>query len=62
MQLGDDVPDISVHPDGEEENTGYLTEYQQQPQVMDTNISKTLDDVKRWNVSVTQVTYSTLLI
>ena len=42
VQLCDDVPYIRVHPDWEQDNSGYLTEHQQQPQVVDTDIMKTL--------------------
>ena len=42
MQLGDDVPYVCVHPDWKQHNSGYLTEHQQQSQVVDTNITKTL--------------------
>ena len=42
VQLGDELPDVSVHPEGEEENAGQLAEQKQQTQMMDMNLLHTL--------------------
>ena len=42
VQLGDELPDVSVHPEGEEEDAGQLAEQKQQTQMMDMNLLHTL--------------------
>lgn len=42
MQLRDELPDIGVHPEGEEEDAGQLAEQKQQTQMVDMNLLHTL--------------------
>ena len=42
MQLCDELPDIGVHPEGEEEDAGQLAEQKQQTQMVDMNLLHTL--------------------
>jgi len=44
VEVSDDVPDVSVHPQREEEHTGQLTQGQQQSQVVDVDLPHALTE------------------